>query len=1294
MFKPGLSVTAASLGNKGIIEARNQFDVLEVSEGGWEYQSYELAGSRRRPKRRRKVVKCAQCVCSVCCALGICSLSCPHGQTLESAVESGSPLRQRTAAEHREYLTRQVEEDFIRHGYRGRACAPKCSSVALAVAAANKIESDSAAKTALTVIAETKAFLDVSVVVECPNGEEIVTIARLDTGANTDVVAPKLAQVLKMNKVPWSTKGGAFVEVCGASSVRPTGFLSVPIAVSARQLGLPRRLHLEIDACVMDIPGQDEASGPGMLLGLPSLLDSGLLAAVVMGASIPSQVAADNNLDLDPVGPWEDLGRDDPGLRVGTAQSGEIVMPTVGGTDAEQAAIWNVLNQYRHVLGPPPVGGSKLRPMSIELRPGVMIPKPAPARRVSPDILTEIRADTELRIRNGWMRKTVVGDKCRFASPVVAARQPGKTARRICGDYRAINDICLLHQAPVKDAREVTAQFKGAKYFGKADMYKGYFQLRLDEAAQELLAIRTPDALYYPLTLPFGPASGPAQFQQRVTEVLGDLEGHGVASYIDDLGLYATTFEEYLQRLQTMLERLDAYDIRLNGGKCQFGQKSMDFLGHRVSERGVEHTPERIEAVKNMAVPQTRTQLRSFLGMLNYFRDSIPLLGPTVVSLSRLAGPKGKGAFKKGEWQEQHQQAFEAAKAAIAGARLLSYLDYSLPIRLRTDACDDGAGAMLYQVVDGQDRPVAFMSHTFSAAERRWSTYEQEAFGVVKAVTHFDSLLLGHPFVVETDHKNLCFLYKSDNPKVVRWRTRLSEYTFEVVHIAGVDNPVADALSRCHPVHVSVAGSVDSSQVAGAVKRVPGGLAERPASLDDAIVKTIQYVHGEVAGHRQVQATIDKLLRAGYNRPNLQREVEYVVGNCGFCQKVADRRQDDDKSQPRFNEIVEVGEEWSLDTIGPLPEDEDGNTYILVAIDGFSRFVVLEPAADASGESVANFLLKLVGWFGRPKGIRTDGGSQYDNHLIDVFCNLLGLDRHVTLAYRPQANGRVERVNKEVGRHLRYICLDRRFANKWSKMLPLVQRSLNTQLHQALGVEPARIVFGGFQTMDRFLLPDTVPGAVQQGIAAIPAKERRLVVGEYVQHLIETQNAIVKCAQEYQHKYIKSRARRVAAPPVQPFKEGDWVLAQWQGLPHGRTRPTKLSPCWRGPFSIVAVDALTQQATLRDPTDMLIMKPDVHWSQLRQYRMGLTSESDLMDLRAMDTAEDVIVQFVEHEMHYPNGAGGRLRLLPRSQWRFKAEFSDGSTRWMLWAEANQMAALDVYAAKHKLKLPAIGPNVE
>jgi hypothetical protein len=454
VWKPGISVSTASLGNSGVIDTLNPFDHLDATESGWEYQPYELAGSSKRSRRRRLVPKCANCACSICCALGICALVCPHGQAAEQEIKSGTPLR-RTAAEHREFLTRQAEEDFVRHGFRGLACAPKCSSIQLAVATASRVESDSAAKTALNVIAETKAFLDVNVVVECPNGEEVVTIARLDTAANTDVVSPKLATVLKSNKVQWSTKGGAFVEVCGASSVQPTGFLSVPIAVSSRQLGLPRRLHLTIDACIMDIPGQNEPSGPGMLIGLPSLLDSGLLAAVILGASTPVKAAADSNLEEDPVADWETLGRDDPALVIAAAQVTEIVMPEVGGTDAEQAAIWQILNRYKHVFGPPPVGGSKLRPMSIELKPGVSIPKPSPARRVSPDILADIRADTELRIQNGWMRKAVVGDKCRFASPVVAVRQPGKTTRRVCGDYRAINDICLLHQAPVKDAREV-----------------------------------------------------------------------------------------------------------------------------------------------------------------------------------------------------------------------------------------------------------------------------------------------------------------------------------------------------------------------------------------------------------------------------------------------------------------------------------------------------------------------------------------------------------------------------------------------------------------------------------------------------------------------------------------------------------------------------------------------------------------------------------------------------------------------------------------------------------------------
>jgi hypothetical protein len=295
--------------------------------------------------------------------------------------------------------------------------------------------------------------------------------------------------------------------------------------------------------------------------------------------------------------------------------------------------------------------------------------------------------------------------------------------------------------------------------------------------------------------------------------VLGDLEGHGVASYIDDMGLYAQSFEEFVTNLETMLQRLDNYDVRLNGAKCEFNTKALTFLGHRVTSEGVEHTPERISAIQAMSVPTTRTQLRSFLGMCNFFRDSCPMLGPTVISLSRLSGKRGKGTFDKLEWGPEHLAAFEAAKAVIANAKLLSFLNYDQPIYLRTDACDDGAGAMLYQKMNGRDRPVAFMSHTFSGAERRWSTYEQECYGIVRSIIHFDSLLLGHPFIVETDHRNLVWMAASENAKVVRWRTRLQEYSFDVRHIAGVTNDVADALSRLSPTQVAAEVSVSSNKM-------------------------------------------------------------------------------------------------------------------------------------------------------------------------------------------------------------------------------------------------------------------------------------------------------------------------------------------------------------------------------------------------------------------------------------------------------------------------------------------------
>jgi hypothetical protein len=174
-------------------------------------------------------------------------------------------------------------------------------------------------------------------------------------------------------------------------------------------------------------------------------------------------------------------------------------------------------------------------------------------------------------------------------------------------------------------------------------------------------------------------------------------------------------------------------------------------------------------------------------------------------------------------------------------------------------------------------------------------------------------------------------------------------------------------------------------------------------------------------------------------------------------------------------------ESESLDVVGPLPADEDDNSgcYILTAIDGFSRYVMLKAVKSNDSNEMATFLLELMGIFGRPRGIRTDGGPEMDNKPIDAFMKLIGVQRlgHVTLAYRPQSHGKIERANREIGKHLRHICLDRRVKSTWSKYLPLVQSTMSNCTHSesVIGVPSIKIVFGGAIEPDRFVWPTVIP---------------------------------------------------------------------------------------------------------------------------------------------------------------------------------------------------------------------------
>ena len=259
----------------------------------------------------------------------------------------------------------------------------------------------------------------------------------------------------------------------------------------------------------------------------------------------------------------------------------------------EVRRIQALCEEFKHLFGPPPNGGCKLPPIDIELKQDsngrYMEPRRMQARYVSPWINELIREDTAMRIEKGWMRWPKPDEICEYASPVVAAKQPqkGPDARRICADYRHINDCAKETRHPVKNQKEVMARLRLKTRFATFDLRKGYHQCKLTDRAAKLLAVATQDGLVIPITAPFGFHGLPAQFQYYISKlVLKELDGNGIESFIDDLNVNANEFEELIRLIRELFTRLDEWDLRINGSKTVINVPSCTYLGHEVDGEG------------------------------------------------------------------------------------------------------------------------------------------------------------------------------------------------------------------------------------------------------------------------------------------------------------------------------------------------------------------------------------------------------------------------------------------------------------------------------------------------------------------------------------------------------------------------------------------------------------------------------------------------------------------------------------------------------------------------------------
>jgi cleavage and polyadenylation specificity factor subunit 1 len=756
----------------------------------------------------------------------------------------------------------------------------------------------------------------------------------------------------------------------------------------------------------------------------------------------------------------------------------------------------------------------------------------------------------------------------------------------------------------------------------------GYFQLPLSPRAQQLSAIVTPWGLYIWHFCPFGLSTAPVYYQEAMANILGNLILNGVIVYIDDTLVYAKSPEQFLVVLRLALSRMLKANVRLKASKCYFGFREITFLGHVFNAEGCRLSDERKQGILDMAVPRTLKQLRSFLGAVNYFRDFVPNLSGLLVPLTDLTKTSKNHLF---EWNSEAETAFHAVKDAIRAAVSLGHITDNDPMILYTDASTIAIGFVLKQLqhaVNGETIEViiGIGSQKLSDAARRWTTIELELFAIVTGVLKNQSYLLGRRFTIATDHRNLVYLENSTIPKLVRWRLRLLEFSYSVIHVPGTENIIADAASRLYSLE----------------------------SIDVEHLDILKSVHNSIVGHFGITYTIKMLedFKLINNWPSYRSDVKDFIKSCAICQKI---KPAPIVLAPITHHIhgTYPMDSLSIDTIGPLPEDEYGNMFILAIVDNFSKYTNLYPSFGPTSKAYLSGLIHHIGIFGVPTTIRTDQGSQFTSKLAEELSLLLQFNHLKVVPYTPQANGLVERKNREIMKHLRAIVLDQRVGTEWSLYLPMIQRIINGSYDRTIGATPNRIIFGD-------MLKLSMPLLVSVDNTFRPTED-------YLSTLKAKQELFISLSKAHLEK--ESAKIPTIGASLKVFTPGDYVLLTYPS----NYPPSKLSPRLRGPF--IVIEKLHD--SIYRVQDLISNKSlDVHINRMIEFAAPASiTPVDLIALAATDQDEFIVEAILAHR----GNAKKKSSLEFLIKWQ---GYEDEFNTWEPYSLVKDLQLLDQYAQQH------------
>jgi transposase InsO family protein len=719
-------------------------------------------------------------------------------------------------------------------------------------------------------------------------------------------------------------------------------------------------------------------------------------------------------------------------------------------------------------------------------------------------LLDDLNAAYDAGIKRGIWEPVQFCDSGTPVVPVRKALLPGqkKAKLRVCGDYSvAVNSQLETHRHPIPRIDDLMQKLGGHYCYTKIDLADAYNQIKLAPESQKRLALSTHRGVLLQKRLPFGISSAPGYFQEVMDQLTRDLQG--VAVYLDDIIVSGTTADEHLQNLRALLQRLHDKGLRCRLEKCAFAQQSVEYLGHRLTEKGIEKGP-KVNAVLDMPDPKNAAEIRSFLGSVQFYGKFIKNMASLTEPLTRLT--------RKGEswrWDAEQKAAFRQLKEALSDDSVLMQFDPTKDVGISCDASEVGIGAVLFhRMDDGSERPIANRSKTLTKTQRGYSQIQKEALAIMFALEKYHQFLYGRKFILVTDHKPLVAIFgkKRGVPllaanRLARWALTLSQYDYTVEFRKTEDHGNADALSRlpmgddqvfdreedtADTAMVCTINTINLQVDAAKPKVLQNESAKDPvlskvmryaregwpSEADEAVrpykklrdslttengclfhgsrlvipsklrPKVLELIH---TGHFGMQR-MKQLARTAVYWPRIDDDIEQEVRMCETCAEYQNR-----PAKPANHPWMLPEKPWSRVHVDHAIDFMGCNW--LVVVDAYSKYPCVHSAGSTSTKATIAQLEEDFAHFGNPHTLVSDNATTFKSEEFQAWCTKKGITHLTGAPYHPATNGAAERLIQSFKQSLRK-----------SKLLPkaaaqeFLQQYRRTPLEQ--GLSPSELLNG------------------------------------------------------------------------------------------------------------------------------------------------------------------------------------------------------------------------------------------